>query len=107
MIFTMLPGQPMAQLAARHVLERHGDHLAETVLLLPTRRACNLMRLALIEAMDGKATLLPRILPIGDLEAELPGLLPAQALSKLAAIPSAMPEYKRLSLLVRQIELFE
>lgn len=107
MIFTMLHGQPMAQLAARHVLERHGDHLAETVLLLPTRRACNLMRLALIEAMGGKATLLPRILPIGDLESELPGLLPAAALSKLAAIPSAMPEYKRLSLLVRQIELFE
>lgn len=106
-IFTILPGQPMAQIAAHHVLKQVGDNLANAVLLLPTRRACTLMRLALLDALGGKTVLLPRILPIGDLEQELPGLLPPSLLGKLASIPPAMPEWRRLGLLMQQVIAFE
>lgn len=106
-ISTILPGQPMASIAARHVLARLGDRLAEAVLLLPTRRACSLMRQALVAELDGQTILLPRILPLGDLEQELPGLLPPERLDALAAIPPAMPEWQRLSLLMKQVIAFE
>lgn len=106
-IFTILPGQPMAAIAARHLLATHGERLAEAVLLLPTRRACNLMRLALVAELQGQTALLPRILPLGDLEQELPGLLHPGALPDLIAIPPAMAEWHRLALLMRQVMLFE
>lgn len=106
-LYTMLPGQPMAALAARHVLAQWGERLPECVLLLPTRRACSLMRIALIEALEGRTVLLPRILPLGDLEAELPGLVPHSYLEQLASVPPAMPEWRRLGLLMRQVIAFE
>lgn len=106
-LHTILPGQPLAAIAARHVLAQCGEGLAEAVLLLPTRRACQLMRQALLGALEGRTVLLPRILPLGDLEAELPGLLPASYLEQLAALPPAMPEWRRLGLLIRQVMAFE
>lgn len=105
--FTTLPGSPIAELAARHVLDTMGDRLPEALLLMPTRRACQLMRRALITALDGRTVLLPRILPLGDLEAELPALLTPQGLAELTAIPPAMPEWRRIGLLMRQVMAFE
>ncbi len=106
-IFTILPGQPMAQIAARHVLATLGDRLSEAVLLMPTRRACTLMRMALIAELGGKTILLPRILPVGDLEQEMPGLLPPAYIEKLASLPPAMPEWKRIGLLMRQVMAYQ
>lgn len=97
----------MAQIAARHVLATLGERLAEAVLLLPTRRACNLMRMALIAELGGQTVLLPRILPLGDLEQEMPGLIPPSYLAQLATMPPAMPEWRRLGLLMQQVIAFE
>ena len=42
--------------------------LAAATLYLPTRRACRLMRDALLDAMQGDAAILPRIIAIGDID---------------------------------------
>jgi ATP-dependent helicase/nuclease subunit B len=98
----------MAALAAQHLLATLSlEQLPHAVLLLPTRRACHLMRIALMEALKGKTALLPRILPMGDLEAEIPALLPPERLPDLLAIPPAMAPWKRLGLLTAQVYNFE
>ncbi len=104
-IATLLPGQPMADVAAAHLRKTYGARLAETMLLLPTRRAAHLIRHALTQASDG-TVLLARMLALGDLEAELPGLLPPAQWPHLHALPPAMPEWRRLALLMQQVHSF-
>jgi ATP-dependent helicase/nuclease subunit B len=42
--------------------------LARATLYLPTRRACRLARDVFLEHLDGNAAILPRILPLGDID---------------------------------------
>src|SRR5215471_1938516 len=42
--------------------------LADATLYLPTRRACRLARDLFLAALQSKAAILPRILPIGDVD---------------------------------------
>src|ERR1700739_3705913 len=42
--------------------------LARVTLFLPTRRACRLARDAFLDALPGDAAILPRIVPIGDID---------------------------------------
>ncbi len=56
---TLVPGFP----ASREPLE-----LARATLYLPTRRACRLARDAFLNALDGDAAILPRIVPLGDID---------------------------------------
>ncbi len=42
--------------------------LAAATLYLPTRRACRLMREAFLDARNGDAAILPRIVAIGDID---------------------------------------
>ena len=107
-IFTSLPGQPIATLTASHLLATSPpDALAETLLLVPTRRSCGLLRRAFLDLSGGKALRLPRITALADLETEMPSMLDAAALAELAAIPPAMPPWQRLSLLTKQVLAFE
>ena len=40
--------------------------LTQILILLPTRRACRAMQEAFLRSRDGKATILPRIQPLGE-----------------------------------------
>src|SRR5688500_2141813 len=42
--------------------------LAAATLYLPTRRACRLARDVFLDVLAGEATILPRIVPIGDVD---------------------------------------
>jgi ATP-dependent helicase/nuclease subunit B len=55
----LVPGFP----ATRDPLE-----LARATLYLPTRRACRLARDVFLDRLDGDAAILPRIVPLGDLD---------------------------------------
>ncbi|MCK9914750.1 double-strand break repair protein AddB [Microbacteriaceae bacterium K1510] len=55
----LVPGFP----ASREPLE-----LARATLYLPTRRACRLARDVFLDRLDGDAAILPRIVPLGDLD---------------------------------------
>ncbi|WP_313412499.1 double-strand break repair protein AddB, partial [Rhodospirillum rubrum] len=71
---TIPAGLPFLDTLAAGIVDRLGDRTADPLaatrvtVLLPTRRACRALREAFLRIEGGKAALLPRILPLGDLE---------------------------------------
>ncbi|GAB4395015.1 MAG: double-strand break repair protein AddB [Kiloniellaceae bacterium] len=72
-VFTIPAGQSFVDALAAGLLRRHADspdRLAAATVLLPTRRACRSLQAAFLRVSGGKALLLPRLLPLGDLDPE-------------------------------------
>ncbi|MBC6406332.1 MAG: double-strand break repair protein AddB [Rhodospirillales bacterium] len=71
-IFTVPAGNAFAEVLAAGLLRQAGDPLALSgmLLLLPNRRAVGAMTEAFLRLGDGAPRLLPRMLPLGDLDAE-------------------------------------
>src|SRR5690606_25422117 len=72
-VFTIPAGQSFVDALAAGLLRRYGERpesLAAATILLPTRRACRSLQGAFLRALDGRPLLLPRMLPLGDLDAE-------------------------------------
>ena len=107
-VSTIAPGVPFVDALATGVLARRGGEplaLVGVTLLLPTRRACLALRDAFLRRSGGGAMLLPRIMPLGDLdvdEAE-PGAEEAVMASGGDEIPPAISELHRRLLLTRLI----
>ncbi len=98
----------MARVAAEHVLASHtSEDLAHTIMLLPTRRSIATLRDAFATALNGRASLLPRMIALGDLALALPSLLPARHRHWLAVIPPAMGRMEHRYLLARYAAVFE
>src|SRR5262249_19405140 len=78
--------------------------LAQATIFLPTRRACKLAREMFLDHIDGDAAILPRIVPLGDIDED--ELIFAQAATgELAQTALALPE--ALSPLERRLLLAE
>src|SRR4051794_11086660 len=75
--------------------------LSRITIFLPTRRACRALREAFLRASEGRALLLPRMRPLGDLDDDELALGPADAASEAGGvdIPPALPELRRRLLL--------
>jgi len=90
-----------------HQVERDPLKLAEMTVLLPNRRACRTLQEAFLRQAIGPdrsgASLLPRLMPIGDLDAEDLTVLGGAILGEAAEIPPAIGELKRRMLLARLI----
>jgi ATP-dependent helicase/nuclease subunit B len=72
-VFRLPAGTAFADQLAAGLLERtQGDplQLADMLVLLPTRRACRTLRQSFLRQSDGRALLLPRLMPLGDLDAD-------------------------------------
>jgi len=95
-VFTIAAGAPFADLIARQLLAEHGSDplgLADVTLLLPNRRATRTLGEAFLRESGGRATVLPRLVPLGDLspdelafQAEEPGTAAALSLDLRPAI---------------------
>ncbi len=96
-------------LAAQLLRQVAGDplKLAEMTVLLPNRRACRTMQEAFlrqaIKPDRSGASLLPRLMPIGDLDGEDLNVLGGAILGAAAEIPPTIGELKRCMLLARLI----
>src|SRR5882672_7291958 len=79
--------------------------LSRITIFLPTRRACRALREAFLRASDGRALLLPRMRPLGDLDDDELGLAASDSASEAggADIPPAPPELRRRLLLTRLV----
>lgn len=86
-VATIAAGAPFLEVLAARLLEEGEERLADTLLLLPSRRACLAAHEAFLRVAEGRTLLLPRLLPIGEpdeaellldpeLELELPPVLP-------------------------------
>ena len=107
-IFTIPAGHSVAHVAAKHVLDVvPAESLSQAVLLVPTRRACMVMRHAFGQLLGDRAALLPRIFSIADLDAESITLLKEKAFAMLESIPPAMSAYEQRYLLGVATKAFE
>ena len=86
--------------------------LARTLILVPSRRAARSLRLAFLEVNGDKAMLLPRMLPIGDVDEDDPALLdpilhePEFLVTGADLFPPAINPLRRQMLLARLLESF-
>ncbi len=113
-VYTIPAGQPFVDSLAAGIRAQVGDApdaLTTVTVLLPTRRACRALRDAFLRTSGSKPVLLPRLLPLGDLDEDeliigASGMLGEEA--GLAgdgamAIPPAVPGLRRQLLLTRLI----
>ncbi len=80
--------------------------LAAATLYLPTRRACRLARDVFLDVLEGEAAILPRIVPIGDVDEDEIAFAEAAAgglASEALALPPALDGFARKLLLARLI----
>lgn len=103
-VYTIPSGVPFALALARGVMTRHGaspESLSACRILLPTRRACRIVRDAFLRHTGGAPLLLPRLQPIGDIDAdEIAIQLATQATFDL---PAGLSPLRRQILLTRVI----
>jgi ATP-dependent helicase/nuclease subunit B len=111
-VFTIPSGLSFVDALAEGLLARAADPLAlaRGTIFLPTRRACLALQEAFLRAADGSALLLPRLVPLGDLDAEdllladdevpAPGGLGGELAADLAP---ALPGLRRQLLLAKLI----
>ncbi len=107
---TIPAGLPFARTLARNLLlEASGspEALARISVLLPTRRACRVLRDCFLELSGGKPILLPRMTPIGDVdEGELSLLFMGQG-GRMGEVPPAISPIRRLLILSRLLQAGE
>lgn len=116
-VFSIPAGTSFAEALATELIAR-AEHdplrLAEMIVLLPNRRACRTLQEAFLRQAIGPAaiapgtiggaSLLPRLLPIGDLDSEDLAVLSGAMLGgESAAIPPAIGELQRRMMLARLI----
>jgi len=115
-VFTIPAGSPFLDALADGILAQAGDGpdaLTDYRIFLPTRRACRGLRDAFLRRGGGKPMLLPRLLPLGDMdEDELAiseagdaagGLSSADAPPGAEELPPAIPGLRRQILLTRLV----
>ncbi len=104
-VYNIPAGLSFADALAQGILERAAADplvLSRYTVLLPSRRACRTLRDAFLRLSGGNAILLPRLQPLGDIDAEEVALLSAGA-GEGSEIPSAISRLERQILLARTI----
>jgi ATP-dependent helicase/nuclease subunit B len=97
-VYDIPADRPFLDALAAGLLAEDGE-LADHLVLLPSRRACLALRDSFLRLRGGRALLLPRLQPIGDLE---PDELRADPVLELD-VPMAVGEIRRLLLLTRLV----
>ncbi len=104
-ISTIPPGAPFVDALAAELLARHGAEplaLARATVLVPTRRARLALRDAFLRQSGGAALLLPRIAPLGEVDADEAALADEEAFAD-AEVPPAISELERRFVLTRLV----
>ncbi len=107
-LFTIAVNLPFLDTLVAGIRAETGDDalaLSRITILLPTRRACRALREAFLRASAGRALLLPRMRPLGDLDDDELGLAASDSASEAggADIPPALPDLRRRLLLTRLV----
>ncbi|MGF1605501.1 MAG: double-strand break repair protein AddB [Rhodothalassiaceae bacterium] len=101
--YTMPTGAGFVDALAETLLSRAAADplaLADTLILLPNRRAAKALQDSFLRLSEGRPLALPRLRPIGDIDEPALELTLADALD----VPEAMSEQRRLMLLARLIQ---
>ena len=77
--------------------------LSEVLFLLPNRRACQNLKEAFVRAQGLKPTLLPQMMPLGDVEEDELFVSGFDFSEELKNLPAAVPSFRRLLWFTKQI----
>ncbi len=105
-------GLPFSRSLAQYLTRKADEEkksLTEYRILLPTRRACRILRDSFLDLNDGKPMLLPQLSPIGDVDEEDLSLLMFGNADGFLDVPEAVSPIKRqlmLARLIRQVPDF-
>jgi len=105
-VFTIPPHEAFVDCLARGVMADVGDDplaLAAITILLPTRRACRSLREAFLRLSEGKPLLLPRLIPLNDLD-EDDALFSSFSAATEMEIPPAIAPLRRQLMLTALIQ---
>ena len=99
-LFSIPSGENFVDALARGLLAECPDPivLSRTLILLPTSRACRALAEAFLRAGDGKALLLPRMAPLGDVDVDEFDFHDADMDENLDLPPAAPPLRRQLLL---------
>ncbi|MGE3332187.1 MAG: double-strand break repair protein AddB [Rhodospirillaceae bacterium] len=106
-VFTIPARLAFVDVLARGILADAGDDplaLTRITVLLPTRRACRSLREAFLRLSGGTPVLLPRMMPLNDLDEEDALFSGFASAETLASIPPAIAPLKRQLFLARLIQ---
>lgn len=99
-------GQPFARTLARFLLQEtqgRPEELTRYCVLLPTRRACRVLRESFLRETGGKPLLLPAMTPLGDVEEDDLALMMFGRDEAILDVKRAMSPLRRQVLLARLI----
>ena len=105
-VFTIPSGVSFVDTLAAGIVERVGDDplaLAGVTVLLPTRRSCRSLRDAFLRRSGGQPMLLPRMSPLGELDADSLSLTAEELPGVPLELPDAVSGLKRQLMLARLI----
>jgi ATP-dependent helicase/nuclease subunit B len=110
-LYTISAELPFLDSFVQGLRARAGDAplvLANITVLLPTRRAARSLREAFLRAGNGTALLLPKMVPVGDLDPEELAFAPDEAaIAGLdLGLPAAVPALRRELLLIRLVRRY-
>ncbi|MCK5555785.1 MAG: double-strand break repair protein AddB, partial [Alphaproteobacteria bacterium] len=111
-VYNISAGQSFADTLAQGILESAAKNplkLSESIILLPSRRACRTLREAFLRLSGGKAILLPVMRPIGDVDADEVALYLAAEddITESINIPPSISKLERQLLLAQTIQKSE
>ncbi|MEI8321315.1 MAG: PD-(D/E)XK nuclease family protein [Alphaproteobacteria bacterium] len=100
-------GVPFLPTLARDLLKQYTPAaLAKVLIFLPTRRACWDFRAILIQEAGKRNMLLPRVLPLGELDETEISLSSLDGLKFMADLAPAIPPQKKILILASLIQKF-
>lgn len=105
-VYTIPFGYPFAKTLARHLLQEtdgRTEELTRYKLLLPTRRACRLLRETFLALNEGKPLLLPQMTPIGEVDEEALSLMMFDGGDSFLNIPESIAPMRRSLLMAKLI----
>ncbi len=111
-IYNIKAGLPFSKILAKYLLQVTADNPEELTnykILLPTRRACRVLRETFLSINEGKPILLPQLTPLGDVDEEDLSLMVFGNAQGFLDIPEAISPLKRqilLAKLVRSVPSF-
>jgi ATP-dependent helicase/nuclease subunit B len=106
-IFTIPASLSLVEVLAKGLLAQYGDDplaLSRALIFLPTRRAARTLREAFLRQSNGKALLLPRILPLGDVDDDDPALAGVLPGARGESLPPAISSLERTLLLSHLVQ---
>lgn len=106
-VYSIAAGQNFSQVFAQYLLQKtahDSQALAHYRILLPTRRACRVLRDAFLRLNDGQPMLLPAMSPIGEVDAQDLSLMTFGAQSQISDVPEAISPLQRQFMLAKLIQ---